>query len=62
MKPSTGDDDLRVRQTDLQLVESGLGLFELRLGEVELRDGRLMPCVDVIERLLREQLTIEEAA
>ncbi len=54
--------DLRVRQADLQLVESGLGLFELRLGKVELRDGRLMPRVDVIERLLRQQLAIEEAA
>ena len=32
------------------------------LREVELRDRRLMPRVDVVERLLRQQLAIEEAA
>ncbi len=59
-KPSTGDDDLRVRQRDLQLVEPRLGLLELRPRQVELRQRRLMPRVDVVERLLRQQLAIEE--
>ena len=54
--------DLRVGEGDLQLLEPGLGGFELGLGELELRHGRLLPCVDVVEGLLRQQLPLVEAA
>ncbi len=62
MKPSTGATICVFVKRDLQLVESRLGLFELRAREIELSDRGLMPRVDVIEGLLREQLTLEEAA
>ncbi len=54
--------DLRVGEGDLQLLEPGLGGFELGLGELELRHGRLLPRVDVVEGLLRQQLPLVEAA
>ena len=58
--PSTGDRMRRVRQRDAELLEARLGLLELRAREVELRDGGLLPRLGVVERLLREQLAVEE--
>ena len=53
--------DQRVLQRDSQLVESGLRLLELRAREIELSQRRLIPRFGVIERLLRKQLTLEQA-
>ena len=55
-------DNLRVRQRDLELVEAGASGLELRPRQVELRQRRLVPRVDVVERLLRQQLALVEVA
>ena len=51
-KPSTGDDDGRVRQVDLQFVEPRLRLLELRLREIDLRDRGLVTRLGVVVGLL----------
>ena len=57
-KPSTGDTICVFDKRDLQLLESRLGLFELRAREIDLREGGLIPGLGVVERLLREKLTL----
>ena len=54
--------DAGVLQRDPQFVEPGLGLFELRAREIELGECRLIPRLRVVERLLWEQLALEQAA
>ena len=61
-KPSTGATISVFDERDLQLVEPRLRLLELRPREIELRHRRLVARVGVVERLLRQQLPLVEAA
>ena len=54
--------DQRVGEVDLQLVETRLCLRVLRLGQIELGRRRLVARFGVVERLLRDQLALEQVA
>ena len=54
--------DHRVRQIDAQLVEACLRLVGLRAREIELRERGLIARLVVVQGLLRQQLTLEQAA
>ena len=51
-----------LREVDAQLVEARLRLRALRAREIELRDRRLIARLVVVERLLGQQLPLEEVA
>ena len=55
-------DDDGVAEIDAELVEARLRLRALRPRQVDRRDGRLVPRLVVVERLLGQQLPFEEVA
>ena len=54
--------DQRVGQRDAELLEPGLCLYELRPGQVELGVVGLIARLRILERLLRQQLAVEQVA